>query len=100
MKITTKTNGYKVGAELEEMIKRFESAVAKLFGSHAIEVEHFYYGDKLEAVMDWQITEPDEYYKTHTDVKPSKYRYCKVEGVIGVPNNTDRTDLVGIVVDV
>lgn len=56
--------------------------------------------NKLETVMDWQITEPDEYYKTHTDVKPSKYRYCNVEGVIGVPNHTDRTDLVGIVVDV
>ena len=48
MKITTKTNGYEIGAELKAMIERFESAVAKLFGSHAIEIEHFYYGDKLD----------------------------------------------------
>lgn len=48
MEITTQTNGYMVGAKLEEMIKRFENAVSKLFGSHAIKIEHFYYGDKLD----------------------------------------------------
>lgn len=50
MKITTKANGYMVGTELEAMIKRFENAVDKLFGSHASEIEHFYYGDKLDMV--------------------------------------------------
>lgn len=58
--------------------------------------------DKLETVMDWQITEPDDcaYYKAHQDVKPSKYRYCNVEMIVGVPNHIDRTDLVGVVVEV
>lgn len=58
--------------------------------------------DKLETVMDWQITEPDdcEYYRAHPDVTPSKYRYHNVRGIIGVPNHLDRTDLVGIVVEV
>ena len=58
--------------------------------------------DKLDTVMDWQITEPDdcEYYKAHPDVKPCKYRYCNVEMVIGLPNPTDRIDLIGIVVEV
>ena len=58
--------------------------------------------NKLETVMDWQITEPDdcEYYKAHPDVKPCKYRYCNVEMVIGLPNPTDRIDLIGIVVEV
>ena len=50
MEITTKTNGYKVGTELEEMIKRFESAAKKLFGAHISAIEHFYYGDKLDMV--------------------------------------------------
>ena len=52
--------------------------------------------------MDWQITEPDncDYYRVHPDVKPSKYRYHNVEMVVGVPNHIDRTDLVGIVVEV
>ena len=58
--------------------------------------------DKLETVMDWQITEPDncDYYRVHPDVKPSKYRYHNVEMIVGVPNHIDRTDLVGIVVEV
>ena len=58
--------------------------------------------DKLETVMEWQITEPDDcaYYKAHSDVKPSKYRYHNVEMIVGVPNHIDRTDLVGIVVSV
>lgn len=58
--------------------------------------------DKLETVMEWQITEPDDcaYYKAHPDVKPSKYRYHNVEMIVGVPNHIDRTDLVGIVVEV
>lgn len=58
--------------------------------------------DKLETVMEWQITEPDDcaYYKAHPDVKPSKYRYCNVEMIVGVPNHIDRTDLVGVVVSV
>lgn len=58
--------------------------------------------DKIETVMDWQITEPDdcEYYKVHPDVKPSKYRYCNVEMVIGEPNPFGRIDLIGIVVEV
>lgn len=58
--------------------------------------------DKLETVMEWQITEPDDcaYYKAHQDVKPSKYRYHNVEMIVGVPNHIDRTDLVGIVVSV
>ena len=58
--------------------------------------------DKLETVMEWQITEPDDcaYYKAHPDVKPSKYRYHNVEMIVGVPNHIDRTDLVGIVVSV
>ena len=40
--------------------------------------------NKLETVMDWQITEPDDcsYYKAHPDVKPSKYRYHNVEMII------------------
>lgn len=56
--------------------------------------------DKLETVMEWQITEPDDcaYYKAHPDVKPSKYRYHNVEMIVGVPNHIDRTDLVGVVV--
>lgn len=55
-----------------------------------------------ETVMEWQITEPDDcaYYKAHPDVKPSKYRYHNVEMIVGVPNHIDRTDLVGIVVEV
>ena len=58
--------------------------------------------DKLETVMDWQITEPDDcdYYRVHPDVKPSKYRHHNVEMVVGVPNHIDRTDLIGIVVEV
>lgn len=58
--------------------------------------------NKLETVMDWQITEPDDcgYYKAHPDVEPCKYRYCNVEEVVGVPNHDDRIDLVGIVVEV
>ena len=58
--------------------------------------------NKLETVMDWQITEPDDcaYYKAHPDVKPSKYRYHNVEMIVGVPNHIDRMDLVGIVVEV
>ena len=58
--------------------------------------------NKLETVMEWQITEPDDcaYYKAHPYVKPSKYRYHNVEMVVGVPNHIDRTDLVGIVVSV
>lgn len=60
------------------------------------------YFNKLETVMDWQITEPDdcEYYKAHPDVKPCKYRYCNVEEVIGLPNPENRIDLIGIVVEV
>lgn len=50
MEITTKTNGYNIGTELKAMITRFENAVKKLFGCHAIEVEHFYYGDNLDMV--------------------------------------------------
>lgn len=58
--------------------------------------------NKLETVMDWQITEPDDcdYYRVHPYVKPSKYRYHNVEMIVGVPNHIDRTDLVGIVVEV
>lgn len=57
------------------------------------------YFNKLETVMDWQITEPDDcgYYKAHPDVKPCKYRYCNVEMVIG---RDDRIDHIGIVVEV
>jgi len=60
------------------------------------------YFNKLETVMDWQITEPDdcEYYKAHPGVKPCKYRYCNVEEVIGLPNPENRIDLIGIVVEV
>lgn len=60
------------------------------------------YFNKLETVMDWQITEPDDcrYYKFHPEVKPCKYRYCNVEMVIGLPNPENRIDLVGIVVEV
>lgn len=60
------------------------------------------YFNKLETVMDWQITEPDDcrYYKFHPEVKPCKYRYCNVEMVIGLPNPENRIDLIGIVVEV
>ena len=60
------------------------------------------YFNKLETVMDWQITEPDDckYYKFHPEVKPCKYRYCNVEMVIGLPNPRNRIDLIGIVVEV
>lgn len=60
------------------------------------------YFNKLETIMDWQITEPDDcrYYKFHPEVKPCKYRYCNVEMVIGLPNPDNRIDLVGIVVEV
>lgn len=58
--------------------------------------------NKLETVMDWQITEPDDckYYKFHPEVKTCKYRYCNVEMVIGLPNPENRIDLIGIVVEV
>lgn len=45
MKITTKTNGYTIGAELETMVKKFEFAASVLFPDW--EMEHFYYGNKL-----------------------------------------------------
>lgn len=48
MEVITKTNGYEVSKKIEEMIKRFENAVAKLFGDNVKSIEHFYYGDKLD----------------------------------------------------
>lgn len=45
MKITTKTNGYTISAELDTMVKRFEYVASVLFPEW--EMEHFYYGDKL-----------------------------------------------------
>jgi hypothetical protein len=36
--------------ELEEMIKRFENAIQKFFGSHVSEIEHFYFDNNLDMV--------------------------------------------------
>jgi len=64
-------------------------------------IAYYHRYHKLETVMVWQITEPDDgdYYKAHPDVKPSQYRYYDVKKIIGVPNHIDRMDLVGIVVE-
>ena len=48
MKITTKSNGYKISKELQTMIERFEYCASVLFPNW--EIEHFYYGDKLDMV--------------------------------------------------
>ena len=48
MKITTKTNGYTIGEELDTMIKRFEYAASVLFPDW--EIEHFYFGSNLDMV--------------------------------------------------
>ena len=45
MTITTKTNGYTIGKELETMVQRFEYAASVLLPEW--EMEHFFYGEKL-----------------------------------------------------
>lgn len=45
MEITTKTNGYTIGDELDTMVKRFEYCASVLFPEW--ELEEFYYGEKL-----------------------------------------------------
>lgn len=46
MKVTIKTNGYEAKG-IQKMISVFNKAVEKLFWQNEVEVEHFYYGDKI-----------------------------------------------------
>ena len=84
MKITTKTNGYTIGNELNTMKEKFEYAANTIFPNW--EVEHFYYGNKLIMTTirgngceyaDFNITANRVSFNGHT-LSRTNYKKCEL----------------------